>query len=1078
MKKSFQKLLLSLSAAIFVVSAFAQVTTSSMSGVVVEDNGETLAGAAVLAVHVPSGTKYAALANSEGRYSINGMRSGGPYTVEYSFLGMNTVKYEDIVLKLGEPYELNVTMKSNTELEAVTIIGDKPFNASVTGAGSSFSRGTVESTPMINRSVYDVVKFTPQANINKEGGISFAGANNRYNSFQIDGAMSNDTFGLASSGTNGGQTGANPVSLDAIEEIQVVIAPFDVRQSGFTGGAINAVTKSGTNQVKGSVYGYYNNQDFIGTTPGDVEKREKYETQSSKTIGFTVGAPIIKDKLFIFVSGEYFNKSYPSVYNPVAGAYEQSKGTSRDNQKFKNSVTVDGTSYDYLTPEVAQAVINHYKQYYGKDVKGFSESFDEHLKEDKSLNALARIDWNINDANKLMVRYQLSNSTSDKYGSGYTNYYFNNSSYEMYDLTNTVVAELNSRISPSLQNMFRASAVMVRDHREVPYKGPNMYIQDNITVNIGTEYSSGANSMDSDTYTITDNLSWFLGNHEITFGTHNEIYRFNNLFLQAAYGEYVFSSLKDFFENKPNQFQYRYADPAVTGSDDPLWKAETYAAQFGLYAQDEWKPNRNLALTAGLRVDMPMLLNKPTENPDFNATEISKQYDQKVGTVPAATPLFSPRFGFRWFVNDSHTTLLRGGAGLFTGRVPFVWLSNAYNNTGMEAKSVTFNNPFNTWSIDDVSSNPYTDLVKPGHTAAGTGGTGSATINTLSKDFKYPQVFRVNLGLEQSFLDGWKFTFDGIFSKTLNNVFFRNLALTSNDRVYAVNENMGPSTKYYTIDKTYYAIVALENTNKGYTYSLSGQLQKHFDFGLDLSAAYTFGHSYSVNDGTSSVAYSNWKYNYSENTNGPEMSYSLFDKPHKLSAMVSYTSPVYAKILSTTIGLSYEGGSGQRYSYTMNETVDFNGDGQKGNSVLYIPTANEVASMNWSDPADAAKFENFIRSDKYLYNHRGEWSKRYAGIAPWENHFDLHISENFFYDKAHGRKVELMFDVLNIGNLFNREWGLYNSGAYNLQILEVKSVDKVADGKYVPTYHFNPKSINISDFYSRWRCQLGLRVTF
>ena len=1065
MKKSFQKLLLSLSAAIFVVSAFAQVTTSSMSGVVVEDNGETLAGAAVLAVHVPSGTKYAALANSEGRYSINGMRSGGPYTVEYSFLGMNTVKYEDIVLKLGEPYELNVTMKSNTELEAVTIIGDKPFNASVTGAGSSFSRGTVESTPMINRSVYDVVKFTPQANINKEGGISFAGANNRYNSFQIDGAMSNDTFGLASSGTNGGQTGANPVSLDAIEEIQVVIAPFDVRQSGFTGGAINAVTKSGTNQVKGSVYGYYNNQDFIGTTPGDVEKREKYETQSSKTIGFTVGAPIIKDKLFIFVSGEYFNKSYPSVYNPIAGAYEQSKGTSRDNQKFKNSVTVDGTSYDYLTPEVAQAVINHYKQYYGKDVKGFSESFDEHLKEDKSLNALARIDWNINDANKLMVRYQLSNSTSDKYGSGYTNYYFNNSSYEMYDLTNTVVAELNSRISPSLQNMFRTSAVMVRDHREVPYKGPNMYIQDNITVNIGTEYSSGANSMDSDTYTITDNLSWFLGNHEITFGTHNEIYRFNNLFLQAAYGEYVVSSLKDFFDNKYNQFQYRYADPAVTGSDDPPWKAETYAAQFGLYVQDEWKPNRNLALTAGLRVEMPTLLNKPTENPDFNATEISKQYDQKVGTVPAATPLFSPRFGFRWFVNDSHKTLLRGGAGLFTGRVPFVWLSNAYNNTGMEAKSVTINNP--TWTVDKVSSNPYTDLVKPG-IATATGGTGSATINTLSKDFKYPQVFRVNLGLEQSFLDGWKFTFDGIFSKTLNNVFFRNLALTSNDRVYAVNENMGPSTKYYTIDKTYYAIVALENTNKGYTYSLSGQLQKHFDFGLDLSAAYTFGHSYSVNDGTSSVAYSNWKYNYSENTNGPEMSYSLFDKPHKISA----------KFMSTNIGLTYEGGSGQRYSYSMNETADFNGDGQKGNSVLYIPTAEEVGSMNWSDPSDAAKFESFIRSDKYLYNHRGEWSKRYAGIAEWENHFDLHISQNFFYDRKHGRKVELMFDIINLGNLFNREWGLYNSGAYNLQILEVKSVDKVADGKYVPTYHFNPKSINISDFYSRWRCQLGLRVTF
>ena len=1075
MKIKLQKLLLTLSAAFFVVSsAFAQVTTSSMSGVVVEDNGETLAGAAVLAVHVPSGTKYAAIANSEGRYAIAGMRSGGPYTVEYQFLGMSTVKYDDVILKLGETYELNVTMKSNTELDAVTIVGEKPFNASITGAGMSFSRGTVENAPMIDRSVYDVVKFTPQATVNKSGGISFAGSNNRYNSFQIDGAMSNDTFGLAASGTNGGQTGANPISIDAIEEIQVVIAPFDVRQSGFTGGAINAVTKSGTNSVKGSAYGYFYNQDLIGTTPGaDVKDRKKYDEQVNKTVGFTVGGPIIKNKLFFFLSGEYHNKSYPNVYSPENGSYEQSKGQARDNQKFKKPVTIGGVEYNYLTPEVAQAVIDHYKATYTQTVKGFSESFDEHQTEDNHINALARIDWNINDNHKLMVRYQLASGKSDSYSSGFTSYYFNNSSYVMNDLTNTVVAELNSRLTPSLQNMFRASAVLVRDHRDVAYKGPNMYIQDNVYVNIGTEYSSGANSMDSDTYTITDNLTWYRGNHEFTFGTHNEIYRFNNLFLQAAYGEYVFSNLQDFFNDKPNQFQYRYADPQVTGSDDPLWKAETYAAQFGLYAQDEWKPNRNLSVTAGLRVDIPMLLNKPTENPEFNAHAISKKYGEKVGVVPDATPLFSPRLGFRWFLNDDHTTLLRGGAGLFTGRVPFVWLSNAYNNTGMEAKGITVNNPLNVqgWVI---SSSPYTDLVATGVATA----SGKATINTLNKKFKYPQVFRTNLGFEQTFLGGWKFTFDGLFSKTLNNVFFRNLALTSNARVYAVNENMGPSTKYYTIDNSYYAVVALENTNKGYTYSFSGQLEKHFKFGLDLVAAYTFGHSYSVNDGTSSVAYSNWKYNYSENTNGPEMSYSLFDKPHKVTAMISYTSPVYGKLFSTNVALTYQGGSGQRYSYTMNETVDFNADGQKGNSVMYIPTATEVGQMSWSNPDDAAKFENFIRSDKYLYNHRGEWSKRYAGIAPWENHFDLHIAENIIYDKKHGRKVELMVDILNIGNLINRGWGINNSSSYNLQILEVKDVAKVADGKYVPTYHFNPKSINMSDFYTRWRCQIGARVTF
>ena len=1053
------------------VIASAQVTTSSMNGSVADENGEPLAGAAIIAVHGPSGTQYATIANENGRYFINGMRTGGPYTVEVSFLGMDTMQYNDVILKLGEAYTINVTMQSSNQLEAITIVGEKAFNASITGAGSSFNQAAVENMPTIDRSLYDIVKYTPQASMSKNGGMSFAGTNNRYNSFQVDGAVANDTFGLASSGTNGGQTGANPISLDAIEEVQVVIAPFDVRQSGFTGGAINAVTKSGTNTVTGSFYTYFNNQNMIGTTAGKLdegETREKYDTQTTKTYGFTAGGPIIKNKLFVFFSGEYYKKVYPNIYTPANGTYDSIELSS-------DVITPDGTNLgNIFNTEMAEAILAYYEATY---MNGAStgETYSQHSVTDENFNVLARFDWNISDRHKLMFRYQYMEASADQYGSGSYTYYFNNSSYKQKNKTNTLVLELNSRINDEWQNMFRTTGVFVRDHRETPYNGANMYIKDNVYVELGTEYSSGANSMDSNTFTITDNVSWYKGNHEFTFGTHNEIYSFNNLYLQYAYGGYTFNSIQDFFDNDVYQYNYRYADTSLTGGD-PLWAATTHAAQFGLYAQDEWKPNNNFSLTVGLRLDMPVLMNDPTTNEEFNASEIAAAYNQYVGVTPDATVLFSPRVGFRWFLNDSHKTLLRGGTGLFTGRVPFVWLSNAYNNTGMEAKAVTITNP---GSDLPLTSTPYEDIVESGYASS----NGKATINTLSKDFKYPQVFRTNLGFEQIFLDDWKLTIDALYSKTFNNVFFQNLALTKSGSVYGVNAAVAETNPksiapYYSVDDTYQAVVALSNTNKGYSYTLSAQLQKSFHFGLDFVAAYTFGHSKSVNDGTSSVAYSNWKYNYSVDTNSPELSYSIFDKPHKVTAVVTYTSPYYLGNTRSIVSISYEGQSGQRYSYTMNESADFNGDGYTGNSLLYIPTSEEIGQMNWTAAGDAADFENYIRNDKYLNSHRGQWSERYAGHAPFENHFDVHFTQEFVYDKAHGRKFQVNVDLINATNLLNREWGTYYSSSYNLRILNVTSVSKDSDGNYTPTYHFNPYTLSQSDFYSRWRIQVGFRVTF
>ena len=1058
------------------MTAFAQVTTSGLSGRIADESGEPLIGAAVIAVHTPSGTQYAAVANEEGRYLINGMRSGGPYKVEISYIGMSTIEYTDITLRLGEPLELDAVMKVSNELDAVLVVSEGSFDAGKTGAGASFGRGAVENTPSIDRSIYDVVQYTPQATLTKGGGISFSGTNNRYNSFQVDGAVANDAFGLASSGTNGGQTGANPIALDAIDEIQVVVAPFDVRQSGFTGGAINAITKSGTNTVTGSAYSYINNQDMIGKTPGilqDGQTREKYAQQFTQTYGFTIGAPIIKNKLFIFASAEYKRNSSPNVYSPVNGSYN---GT----QLKSDVVLQDGTNLGNIFNEtIADAMIDHYERNYG--ISDTGESFGQHQVIDQSINAMARIDWNIKDNHKFMFRYQFMDAYADQYDASAREYIFNNSSYKQANQTHTLVAELNSRISDIVSNEFRATAVFVRDHRSIAYPGANITVSDNLSVSLGTDYSSGANSVDSDVYTISDNVSIFKGNHNITVGTHNEIFRFNNLFIQGAYGSYGFASINDFMNNTINGgYGFGYSDPELTGGNT-RWAANVWSAQFGLYAQDEWKPNTNFTLTYGLRMDMPMLLNKPSENAEFNATDIAKENDQYVGVTPKASVLFSPRVGFRWYMDKARKSLLRGGAGLFTGRVPFVWLTNAFNNTGVESKSIYLRNIPSDFPL---TSNPYEDIVKPGIAS----GTAGSTINTLSRNFKYPQSFRVNLGYEQDFGYGWKFTFDALYSKGLNNVYFRNLAIEQTGVTYAVSEaaaNDINTAPYYSSRGDYSTIIALENTNKGYSYSLSGQIEKRFDFGLDLMAAYTFGHSYSVNDGTSSVAKSNWENYFSVDPNDVVLSHSLFDRPHKIMAAITYTTPRYAAgRLQTSVSLTYTGTSGQRYSYTMNESEDFNGDGCDGdeaNTLLYIPTAEEVSLMSWANDGDAEKFEQFIQSDKYLRSHRGQWSERNAGIGKFENHFDLHIAQDFFYDRKSGRKIQFVVDILNIGNMFNPEWGRYNYGAWMLNIINVDSLADDGNGNMTPTYSYRasgPQTLSLDDFYSRWRCQVGLRVTF
>lgn len=1053
----YQRILLAALTPAVAVCVQAQVTTSSLGGQILNETNEPVAGVVVKATHVPSGTTYSAVTNANGRYTIQGMRPGGPYTVAIHYMGYNAEKFENINLELGNMFPLDASLSpKSTDLGEATVVANRKAR---TGAGENFTLQKIQNIPTIDRSVTSIVKNTPMAVSSKNGGISFVGSNNRYNSFQIDGVVANDVFGLSQDGTNGGQTGANPISMDAVQELQVVIAPYDVRQGGFTGGGINVVTKSGTNDFHGSAYSYFNNQNMYGkySAVRDYAKVPLTD-QFERTFGGTLGGPIIKNKLFFFASVENKRKSYPTSIFP-------------------------GYSEKYISTDVAQQVVNHY---FG--LTGIRDNFASRNVESHSLGITSRIDWNINEANHLTLRYQHNNSYKDGYGVGATSYYFANSGYRYNNKTNDLVAEWTNRISDSFYNELRASASFVRDHRDSPYQGPTAMIQnvlsaDNstrITLNIGTEYSSAANALNQDIYTLEDNLSWYLGNHTLTFGTHNEIYKISNLFIQAANGSWTFDNLNDFLNDKPNRFSYKYTDPSLTGGDTKYAPA-IKAGQFGFYAQDKWNATSNFNVTYGLRIDLPAVFNKPTANETFNQYAKSKNLDAQVGVVPSTKLMVSPRLGFNWYLTADHKTLLRGGTGIFTGRVPFVWLSNAFNSNGVEMKSTTIST-----SVPGMTN--YQQVLNNVASASST--TQKPDIAVVSKKFKYPQVFRSNLALEHTLPGDVKMTLEAIYSKTMNNVFFENLAINQVAKTYAVPGNENSAVPYYNSEKSdYQSIVNLKNTNRGYSYAFSALVEKSFNFGLDLAASYTFGHSKSVNDGTSSVAYSNWKYNYSRDTNGKgELGYSKFDIPHRVMVRVGWTSPKYLNgWTSTQIGIVYNGSNGGRYSLTMNESADFNGDGRKGNNLLYIPTKEELALMNFTQTVvkgkvimdadqNRAAFEKWIESDSYAKNHRGQYAERNSNMTGWEHQIDLHFGQKIYWKNI--CNFEFTFDIMNFANCLNKKWGAQYSNVYNVTPLMVSKMTKGADGNYTPVYQYNNPRLTKSDILCRWHMQLGFRVSF
>ena len=1071
-----------------VSTAMAQITTSGVKGLI-KANGEDVIGATITVTHVPTGAVYRSVTNSVGRFTIQGMRAGGPYTVEISYIGYKTKEIKNVTLKLGEMSDLSTQLEEDAHaLGEVVVKGKLGLDASKTGAAASYSAKDIANMPSISHSIGDITRMNPMVSVSQSGAMSFAGVNNRYNSFQVDGAVNNDVFGLTSNGQNGGQAGAQPISTETIDQVQVSVAPFDVRQSGFTGGAINAITKSGTNTFHGSVYGNWLNKDLIGSkyTLMNGKDSQKYDDETDYRYGVTLGGPIIKNKLFFFANYEKSNKEYPNNYG--YGSDASKLGT----EGFK----------------IADEVLSILKE------KGYNASYNNPKNYTKSDKAGIKLDWNINDKHKATFGWRMVNAK--QLNSNSTAGYLNASDYQ-YDFvskSNTFTAELNSSFSEKINNQFQASYVSVRDHRDPKGIAPMIQIK-NVgggTLCLGTERSSTANSLNQDIISFTDNLNWYLNNHTLTFGTHGEYYKFKNLFIQDNYGTYYFNNFEDFkmfasghtyaasvdkttgvttYYNTLNQYRYCTANVAVTG--DPRWAPEFAAGQIGFYAQDKFNVTPNFELTYGLRMDIPLFFDTPTENAEFNASAAKQGWNVVTNHKLSSTPMWSPRVGFRWNIEKEHNMILRGGAGIFTGRIPFVWLSNNFTNTGIQTSVYNVygstglkEGKQNTGKLSDVSL-----IVDPYKQSENTDklGTSNQAINVFDKDFKFTQNLRLDLALDFT-LAGIDFTLEGVFSKNLNDIYYKDLTRTEAGKTLGETyeslsfDNRPMFAKITSTEdanlKKFTNVHMLDNTSKGYSYNLSLSAVKHFDFGLDLAASYTYSRSKSVNCGTSSVAQSNYNYNYTyQNPNSPELGFTAFNVPHQIKASAFYHKD-YAEHWNTTVGLIYTGTSGSPYS--LYYYGDLNQDGSNGNDLMFIPTDEQIdkmqfkANKNYTADEQKENFREWIANDGYMSKHRGEYFKRYADNLPFESHFDFHLAQTYkFKVGAQVHSVELSFDVLNVGNMFNKKWGRYTSTG---TAKYYSPVTYSGNGQFQFLHPGNYEMRSYDDYYSRWRGQLGLKYTF
>lgn len=1033
-------------ALVFVPSrAHAQATTTSaVSGRVTGENGQPVAGAAVVATNTANGAVSRTVSQPDGRYSISGLQPG-TYTLSASRLGLQTSTRTGVRLALGQTAQNDFALTSGAvALGGITAVAERNpiISSGRTGTSSVVSDSALRRAPTLSRDLADFTRLVPQLAVTNTstGAVSAGGRNNRFNNLQIDGTPNNDLFGLSGSGTPAGQGGGKAITLEAIQEVQVVLAPFDVRQSGFTGASVNAVTRSGTNRFTGSISGFRRDEGLAGrfVTFQDTLARKLREFNQGSYAG-SFGGPIVRDKAFFFLAGEIGRRTEGGSY--VAG-------------------TDVGAG---VTQGQADLLASQLQTLYGYD-PGTSGPITYRQ---PNTNVFGRLDFNLSANNRLTVRDNFVTSRRDNIGRNSTsNYPLGNGEYQQFAKTNSFVAQLNSGFGRFF-NELRVGYLTERDHRATP-GGAFPRISVNMggsparNVIAGTENSSIANQLRQNILPISDDLSFSVGAHQFNVGTDNEFFSFYNLFWQNKYGNYTFNSDSLFLEGRPATYQYQYLRPGANEA------ANFNVRRLGAYLQDRWNVMDNLVLTLGVRVDATSFPDKPSNNP-----LVEQYYDTRsTSRVPGTATMFSPRVGFNWDVLGDKTTQVRGGAGIFAGRQPYVWISNLYGNTGVD---------FVNFRCGNAASSPTFVADPDNQPTACVGQTSpSLIVNTVDPHLKPPQVARYNLGVDRQLPLGLVATVEGLYTRTLQDLFYKDLSLGEVTGAGARTVEGRPLLQLSTTTPGLGNTFDLNNTSQGYTYSITGQLQRPFRDGWEASIAYTYGHAKDINSLTSSVAQSNFQFNLVRfNPNAPELTTSNYDIPHRIVGLLSRRFE-WLRGLPTDLTLVYIGQSGQAYSYTYNG--DVNGDTWTQNDLVYIPrdsteihfvsTATVSSAQSWQN------FNNFVESVDCLREHRGEVFERNTCRLPWTNRFDLKFAQNLHLMRS--QTAQFTVDVINVGNLLNREWGRQYFISNQSDLLLSTSGNTV-DTKGHRTYAaFNPRTnaFNLSDLDSRYQVQLGLRIGF
>jgi hypothetical protein len=1055
-------------------------TTASISGQVLNPNGAPIQGATIKAVYQPTGSKYGVKTNSKGRFNLVGLKVGGPYSLTITSVGFDDYKQEDFKLEIGQDLNLNIKMnEKGYESKGVTVLAQKSaiMNSNKTGSAQYVSQEDINSLPTYERSIHDYARLSPAIISSTSDGSSVGGRNSKYNNIQIDGAIMNDAFGLSASGTPGGGADAQPISLDAIQEFQVAVSPFDVRQGGFTGGSINAITRSGTNNLKGSVYYFGRNESLISDKP------TAYPDFSEFQLGGRVGGPVLKDKLFYFGSAEYRDRNEPQTIRIVS-----------DSTDKRGSVM-------YADIKQFNAIRDTVRNRYGYD----PGSTSRYTKEIGDLKLFMRLDYNIDDNNRLTLRHNFVNASSDRGVDRFMNTFtYDGQEYVLKSVQNQTVLQLNSILSATMANEFRFSFTSVRDKRDYSSSAfpsitiGNMGLDKKSTATFGVERSSQANTLDQDIFEIVDNFSWFVDDHAITLGTSNQITNFDNLFIQDYMGTWNFSSYDDFIKGKASRLQYSFSiDP-----NNPQPSAKFTMGQFGFYLQDQWSILPNLKVNYGVRGDYFTFFDKPLENKKF-ASEFAGMNTNK---LPSPFAL-SPRMGFNWDVMDDKELQIRGGLGVFSGNTPGVWFSNQFVNSGMLLNSVDIRTGIPTFDPNNWQS--LRDSLKSIKKSA---------IAITDKDFEMPKLFRTNIGVDYHLGYGIIGTIEWMYSRTLSDVLYKNIILPylkdDNGKIVRSIDGRPLYDMNTPVSSNYSSVIEMTNTNNGYQNMITVQLQKPFNQGFakefSFNLAYTYMDAKDQNSATSSIALSNWQYNPADDPNNPKTVTSNFQIDSRILANISYNYS-WTESIKTTIGLYYEGRSGSPFSmlYSTNtkntywdkteKIKDANNDNIWGNDLAYIPEKLSAAN-NWSDDkmilvngkdiydAKTGKtygdmFEDFI--GQFDEAKRGKVSERNQYRQPWRHNLDLRLAQTV--GTFGSQKIEVTLDLMNVLNLMNSDWGVVKYIPYNTyNLLEFVGYEKANDpssrikASFIPNKGGNAKNDiwSLNDYLSRWRMQIGIRYSF